>query len=74
MALSKGVGKISMGTADKGAATKKLAAKQSPIYPVSLHYFLRDEGDKPRPVPKDVEARTEAYKTALPARPWRRAG
>lgn len=47
---------------------KKLAAKQDPIYPVSLHYFLRDEGDKPRPVPKDVAARTEAYKAALPGR------
>jgi peptidoglycan/xylan/chitin deacetylase (PgdA/CDA1 family) len=47
---------------------KKLALKQEPIYPVSLHYFLRDEGDKPRPVPPEVAARTEAYKTALPGR------
>jgi peptidoglycan/xylan/chitin deacetylase (PgdA/CDA1 family) len=45
----------------------RLAAKQDPIYPVSLHYFLRD-GKNPRAVPADVQKRTDAYKAALPGR------
>ncbi len=45
----------------------RLAAKQDPIIPVSLHYFLRD-GKTPRPVPADVQRRTDAYKAALPGR------
>jgi peptidoglycan/xylan/chitin deacetylase (PgdA/CDA1 family) len=47
---------------------KKLAAGLDPIYPVSIHYFLRDEGDVPRPVPPEIAARTDAYKQALPSR------
>ena len=46
---------------------KRLADKQDPIIPVSLHYFLRD-GKTPRPVPDDVQKRTDAYKLALPVR------
>lgn len=41
--------------------------KRSPIIPVSIHYFLRD-AKKPRPIPPEVEKRTEAYKAALPGR------
>jgi peptidoglycan/xylan/chitin deacetylase (PgdA/CDA1 family) len=47
---------------------KRLAKQQDPIYPVSLHYFLRDDGDRPRPVPPAVEERTANYKRALPDR------
>ena len=46
---------------------KRLAAKQEPIWPVSIHYFLRD-AKVPRAVPEDVAKRTEAYKKALPDR------
>jgi peptidoglycan/xylan/chitin deacetylase (PgdA/CDA1 family) len=46
---------------------RRLAAKEEPIVPVSLHYFLRDKR-VPRPIPDDVKARTEAYKIGLPAR------
>lgn len=46
---------------------KRLADKQEPIIPVSLHYFLRD-GKTPRAVPEDVQKRTDAYKLALPVR------
>jgi peptidoglycan/xylan/chitin deacetylase (PgdA/CDA1 family) len=38
-----------------------------PIIPVSLHYFLRD-GDQPRPVPAEVEARTRRHREALVTR------
>ncbi|MEO6773108.1 MAG: polysaccharide deacetylase family protein [Kofleriaceae bacterium] len=49
---------------------RRLAAKpaQEPIWPVSLHYFLRDAKTTSRPVPKDVQRRTDAYKAALPNR------
>jgi peptidoglycan/xylan/chitin deacetylase (PgdA/CDA1 family) len=46
---------------------KRLGEHKDPIVPVSLHYFLRD-GKAPRPVPGDVQKRTDAYKLALPAR------
>lgn len=46
---------------------RRLAAKQEPIWPVSIHYFVRD-GKAPRAVPDDVAKRTEAYKKALPER------
>jgi len=46
---------------------RRLAAKEEPIIPVSLHYFLHDK-KQPRPVPKEVAERTEAYKLALPTR------
>jgi hypothetical protein len=46
---------------------KRLEEKKDPIIPVSLHYFLRD-GKTPRPVPDDVQKRTDAYKLALPVR------
>lgn len=39
----------------------------TPIIPVSLHYFLRDR-QQPRAVPREVEARTAAYRAGLPAR------
>ena len=41
--------------------------KHDPIWPVSLHYFLRD-GKVARAIPDDVTKRTEAYKKALPDR------
>jgi peptidoglycan-N-acetylglucosamine deacetylase len=46
---------------------RRLTTKQEPIWPVSMHYFLRD-GKTRRAVPEDVEKRTEAYKKALPGR------
>jgi peptidoglycan/xylan/chitin deacetylase (PgdA/CDA1 family) len=46
---------------------RRLGVKEEPIWPVSIHYFLRD-GKKPRAVPDDVAKRTEAYKKALPDR------
>jgi peptidoglycan/xylan/chitin deacetylase (PgdA/CDA1 family) len=46
---------------------KRLAEKREPIWPVSLHYFLRD-GKAPRAIPDDITKRTEAYKKALPDR------
>src|SRR5262249_23291654 len=51
---------------------RRLAAKQEPIWPVSLHYFLRD-GKTPRTIPDDVRKRTEAYKASLPGRCSKRA-
>jgi peptidoglycan-N-acetylglucosamine deacetylase len=45
----------------------RLAANKDPIWPVSIHYFLRDK-KKPRAVPADVQKRTDAYKAALPGR------
>lgn len=51
---------------------RRLASKKAePIYPVSIHYFLRDD-KKPRSIPDDVKKRTEAYKAALPGRCARR--
>ena len=46
---------------------RRLAGGETPIVPVSLHYFLRD-GKTPRPVPDEVKARTAAYLKALPER------
>ncbi|HEX5061739.1 MAG TPA: polysaccharide deacetylase family protein [Kofleriaceae bacterium] len=46
---------------------RRLAAKEEPIWPVSIHYFLRD-GKAPRAVPDEVAKRTEAYKKGLPER------
>jgi len=46
---------------------RRLAAKEEPLWPVSIHYFIRD-GKVPRAVPDDVAKRTEAYKKALPGR------
>ncbi|MGE0401490.1 MAG: polysaccharide deacetylase family protein [Kofleriaceae bacterium] len=45
----------------------RLAAKQEPILPVSLHYFVKD-GKTPRPIPEAVKKRTEAYRANLPNR------
>jgi peptidoglycan/xylan/chitin deacetylase (PgdA/CDA1 family) len=50
----------------------RLRAKQVPIWPVSLHYFLRD-GGTPRAIPDDVKKRTVAYQKALPDRCAQRA-
>jgi len=46
---------------------KRLAEKRDPIWPVSLHYFLRD-GKVARAIPEEVSKRTETYKKALPER------
>jgi peptidoglycan/xylan/chitin deacetylase (PgdA/CDA1 family) len=46
---------------------KALAEHREPIWPVSLHYFLRD-GKLPRVIPDDVKKRTDAYKLGLPGR------
>lgn len=40
---------------------RRLDRGTSPILPVSLHYFLQDEG-VPRPIPPEVAERTEAYR------------
>jgi hypothetical protein len=47
---------------------RRLGAKEEPIWPVSLHYFLRDDARTARSIPADVTKRTDAYKAALPAR------
>ena len=46
---------------------RRVAAKpaQEPIWPVSLHYFLRDDKKTPRPVPIDVQKRTDEYKAGF---------
>jgi len=53
----------------------RLAAKpaKEPIWPVSLHYFLRDAKNTSRPVPAEVQKRTDAYKAGLPNRCKNRA-
>ncbi|HEY3801304.1 MAG TPA: polysaccharide deacetylase family protein [Kofleriaceae bacterium] len=47
---------------------RRLAAKQEPIWPVSLHYFIRNDKKTMRPIPDAVAKRTAAYKAALPGR------
>ncbi|HEY1810761.1 MAG TPA: hypothetical protein VGG74_00305, partial [Kofleriaceae bacterium] len=47
---------------------RRLAAKQEPIWPVSLHYFIRNDKKTLRPIPDAVAKRTAAYKAALPGR------
>lgn len=46
---------------------KRLAAKQEPIIPVSLHYFLKN-GKTTRPIPEAVQKRTATYRDKLPGR------
>lgn len=46
----------------------RLDKQQEPIWPVSLHYFLRDAKKTARAIPADVGKTTEAYKAALPGR------
>jgi peptidoglycan/xylan/chitin deacetylase (PgdA/CDA1 family) len=46
---------------------KRLAENGKVIWPVSIHYFLRDKKQR-RSVPDDVEAQTAAYKSAFPTR------
>ena len=46
---------------------RRVAAKQEPILPVSLHYFLKD-GKTPRVIPDAVKKRTDTYRANLPAR------
>lgn len=54
---------------------RRLKRGRAPIIPVSLHYFLRDRKDGLlRPVPEDVQARTDAYRAALPDRCTQRRG
>ncbi|MEZ4362369.1 MAG: polysaccharide deacetylase family protein [Kofleriaceae bacterium] len=43
---------------------RRMTRGRPAIIPVSLHYFLRDDG-VPRPIPPEVEARTAAYRQAL---------
>jgi peptidoglycan/xylan/chitin deacetylase (PgdA/CDA1 family) len=45
----------------------RLANKQEPILPVSIHYYLKD-GKTPRPIPDAVKKRTETYRANLPGR------
>lgn len=54
---------------------RRVAAQpaQEPIWPVSLHYFLRDDKKTSRAIPADVQKRTEAYKAGLPNRCKNRA-
>ena len=51
----------------EAANCRRLEEKKDPIVPVSLHYFLQENG-KTRPVPEDVKKRTLAYRNALPGR------
>jgi len=51
----------------EAANCQRLAEHKEPVLPVSLHYWLRDNG-KPRPVPDEVKQRTLAYRNALPDR------
>lgn len=46
---------------------RRLAQQRTPIWPVSIHYFLRD-GKKLRDIPEDVKKATDAYQLALPVR------
>ncbi|MFT3699421.1 MAG: polysaccharide deacetylase family protein [Kofleriaceae bacterium] len=46
----------------------RLDKKEEPIWPVSLHYFIRDDKKTTRAVPADVVKQTDAYKAALPGR------
>jgi hypothetical protein len=50
----------------------KLAAGQTPIIPVTLHYFLK-RGKESRAIPPEIAARVDAYKQNLPARCAKRA-
>jgi peptidoglycan-N-acetylglucosamine deacetylase len=47
---------------------RRLAAKQEPIWPVSLHYFIKNDKKTLRPVPDEVAKRTADYKSKLPDR------
>ncbi len=47
---------------------RRLDDGKEPIVPVSLHYFLREHDKTVRAVPKEVEARTAAYRARLPDR------
>lgn len=46
---------------------ERLAAGEPIVVPVSLHYFVRDNG-KAREIPAEVEARTQKYRDNLPGR------
>ena len=46
---------------------ERVAGGEAAIIPVSIHYFLRD-GDQPRAIPTEVEARTQRYRDGLAAR------
>jgi chitooligosaccharide deacetylase len=52
---------------------RRLSRGEQPILPVSLHYFLRDNG-APRAVPAEVQARTAAYRAYLQEQCAARAG
>ena len=46
---------------------RRLGVGGEPIYPVSIHYFLRDN-KKLRDIPEDAKKTTDAYRRALPGR------
>lgn len=46
---------------------RRLATDRTPIWPVSIHYFLRDKSH-PRAIPAEIEKATQAYRLALPVR------
>jgi peptidoglycan-N-acetylglucosamine deacetylase len=46
---------------------QRLADKKEPIWPVTLHYFLKDGKDH-RQIPADVLKKVDVYKAALPGR------
>lgn len=47
---------------------KRLKTSEPLILPVSLHYYARERNGTPRPVPPEVEARTQRYVAGLPTR------
>jgi peptidoglycan/xylan/chitin deacetylase (PgdA/CDA1 family) len=46
---------------------RRLKMNETPIWPVSVHYFLQDNGTA-RAIPDDVAKRTAAYQRAMPDR------
>jgi peptidoglycan/xylan/chitin deacetylase (PgdA/CDA1 family) len=40
---------------------QRIQARQKPIVPVSLHYFLQDKDGSPRPIPPEIQRRTDQY-------------
>lgn len=47
---------------------RRLSSGERLLVPVSLHYFMRNLDGSPRPIPPEVEARTQRYRERLPAR------
>ncbi len=51
---------------------RRLSKGETPLIPVSLHYFMREPDGHPRPVPAHAAERTARYRKNLPARCQRR--